>query len=81
MSGSGALARRLDSTGYDKESIRFELLTRQGAQIPPISYWFGSVQCQNKIAERLVQHVANSARFFRRRNRNVETWIYRRADR
>jgi hypothetical protein len=52
MSGSGALARRLDvpvlfTTGYNKESIRFELLTRQGAQIPPISCWFGSALCQN----------------------------------
>jgi len=53
-----------------------ELLRRRGAEILSISYWFGRVQCQNYVAERSVQHVADNARFFRQRNRNVEARIY-----
>lgn len=72
--------RRLDlqvlfTTAMGKELTRLELLRRQGAEIVPVSYWVGRVQCQNYIAERSVQHLGDDARFFRQRNCNVETWI------
>ena len=46
-----------------------------------IFYWFGKVQCQSYISARVVQHVADNAKFFRPLNHKVDAWIHDCVDR